>query len=179
MATPLTDLTRMLDREVNTPGVEMLPDLGTADLLGYIEDGFWDARLAGLLSSYTVVDAADVDQATPPTAGRYFVDSATSKQDLPVHFQMLVVIVAGVRLLRNKVLNLAINFKAEAGPVSYEQQASATTLRSILATLQSRYMELKTQYSDTIGASAMVYMDGVLQAETAVLNDLAALTVIP
>jgi hypothetical protein len=80
---------------------------------------------------------------------------------------MMVVVFAGARMIRNKILNLAINFKAEAGPVSYEQQASATTLRAVLATLEKRLVELKTMYSDSFTPGAFAYMDGTLQRAAA------------
>ena len=65
------------------------------------------------------------------------------------------------------LLNLAINFTAKAGPVEYEQQASATTLRAVLATLERRLAELKVMYSDSFTPGAFTYMDGTLQRAAA------------
>jgi len=175
MATSTSELIQMLQREVNTPGIEMLPDLGPASAIGYIEDGFWDARLAGILSAYTIVDFGDV--VPPETAGRWIVDQASHAEDLPFEYQMMVVIFAGVRLIRNKILNLAINFRAKAGAVEFEQQASATTLRAVLAVLQQRLAELKGQYSDSLPPGAFNYMDAVLQREVSLIGDVAILTV--
>jgi hypothetical protein len=133
--------------------------------MGYIADGFWDARLAGTLTTYTIIDGDDL--ATPDLSSDYITDLATMGEDLPEEFQMMVVVFAGARMIRNKILNLAINFKAEAGPVSYEQQASATTLRAVLATLEKRLAELKTMYSDSFSPGAFAYMDGTLQRAAA------------
>ena len=76
---------------------------------------------------------------------------------------MMVVIFAGARMISLKILNLAINFTAKAGPVEYEQQASATTLRAVLAILEKRLAELKVMYSDSFTPGALAYMDGTLQ----------------
>lgn len=177
MATPLTEMIPMLNRELNTPGAEQLPDLGAGDFLGYLADGFWDARLYTMLTQYTLVDGADLG--TPqPTGTNYITDQSTKEDDLPDEFQMLVVILAGTRMLRNKILTLAVNFKATAGPVDYEQQASATTLRAILASLQRRLDELKVMYTDEFSPGAFVYMDGALQRASSELNGYLALTVV-
>jgi hypothetical protein len=166
----------MFDREINGPGFPRIPDITAAQKLGYIQDGFWDARLSQMLDIYTVVDGADVVPAET-TGQDYFVDSASKADDMPMEFQMLIVITAGFRLLRLKIMDLAVNFTAEAGPVSFEQQASATVLRALLNNLQGRLQELKTQYSDGFSGS-FNYWDGVAQAaasEYAQLQELTAL----
>lgn len=158
--TSVKSMIPMLDREVNPPGGALYPTATGAQKMGYLLDGFWDARLAGTLSSWTVVDGNDL---ATPVAGDYFITDANETEDLPEQFQMMVVIFAGARMIRLKILNLAVNFTAEAGSLSYEQQASATTLRAVLATLQKDLAELKTMYSDSFSPGAMAYMDGTLQ----------------
>ncbi len=177
MPTPLTDLIPMLTRELNSPGAEQFPDMGAGDYLGYIADGFWDARLATMLTQYTILDGDDITP-TLDSGKDYFTDHATTEDNLPEQFQMLIVIYAGARLLRNKILTLAVNFKATAGPVDYEQQASATTLRAILATLQKRMDELKFLYTDDFAPGQLHYMDGPLQRATSDLNSYLSLTVL-
>jgi hypothetical protein len=167
MATPITELIPMFDREINVPNAPQVT-VSASQKLGYIADGFWDARLFGLLSKYTIVDGADVVPAEP-TGDNYITDISTKSKDLDQQFWMMVVIFAGFRLLRLKVMELAVNFKAEAGPVSFEQQASATVLRALLDNLQRRIDELKMIYSDQYG-SAFYLMDGMAQAEYSYLN---------
>lgn len=171
--TPLVDLIPMLNRELNAPGTEQYPDMGGGDYIGYIEDGFWDARLATMLTEYTVLNGDDL---TDPLDAdqRYFTDQSTRADGLPEPFQMLVVIYAGTRLLRNKILTLAVNYKAVAGPVEYEQQASATTLRAILASLEARLAELKKLYGEEFPPGALLYMDGPLQRAYSELNSYLA-----
>ena len=175
MATLIQDIIPMFDREINIPGDAQLPTLTASNKIGYITDGFWDARLSEMLVTFTVVDGADV--VPPQVVGKaYITDDATKEDDLPVELQMLVVITAGFRLLRLKIMDLAVNFTAEAGPVSFEQQASATVLRAILANLQGRLQELKKQYSDAFKTGGFHYWDGVEQAAAADLAQLAELT---
>lgn len=170
MGTPITDLIPMLDREINVPNAPQIT-ASAGQKLGYIEDGFWDARLSGLLKEFTVADGADLDP--PGTTGtKYFTDTATKAEGLDQEFWMLIVIMAGFRLLRLRIMQLAVNFNAQAGPVSYEQQASATVLRALLDNLQGRVQELKGLYSDKFN-SIFVLMDGVAQSEYAALNQLA------
>ena len=177
MATLIADMIPMMTRELNAPGTEQYPELGAGDYIGYLSDGFWDVRLATMLTSYTILDGLDL--ATPGDSGSdYITDQSTKTVDLPEQFQMLVVIFAGARLLRNKILTLAVNYTATAGPVEYEQQASATTLRAILASLQRRMDELKRVYSDEFSPGQLYYMDGPLQRAESDLNQYLSLTVL-
>ncbi len=171
MGTLVEDLIPMFNREINGPGFERITAISAGQKLGYIEDGFWDVRLAGMLATFTVVDGVDL---VPPgvTGKLYFTDDSTKAEDLEKKFWMMVVIVAGFRLLRLKIMDLAVNFTAEAGPVQFEQQASATVLRALLANLQGRIQELKGQYSDEFGADVFILMDGLAQAEYATLQSL-------
>lgn len=175
MPTPLPDLIPILQRELNAPGAEQFPDFGGGDYLGYLADGFWDVRLATMLNDWTILDGQDL--ATPQPAGTdYITDQSTKGMPLPQQFQMMIVIFAGARLLRNKILTLAVNFQAKAGSVEYEQQASATTLRAILASLQRRMDEMKLVYSDEWSPGQMYYMDGPLQRATSDLNSYLTFT---
>jgi hypothetical protein len=164
MATAVSDLREMLRREVNVPGFEQLPDITNTDLDNYVKDGFWEARLVGILEDYTQTDGTEL--ATPVTGG--VIKATADGGDLPTQFQMLVVIFAALRMMRLKLLTLAVNFSAKGGPVEYEQQASATTLRAILAVLEARVKELKELHSDDIGGGAFVYFDSVLQRNSSV-----------
>lgn len=171
MATPVSDLRVMLGREINVPGFEQLPDITNSQLDGYIADGFWETRLLGMLSDYTLTDGTEF--ATP--IGSVIKQSANDG-DLPPEHQMLIVIVAGMKLIRLKALNLAVSFSAKAGPVEYEQQTSATVLRAILDSLESRLRGLQASYS-SLFTGQMVYFDGVLQRERSLIDGLAVMTV--
>jgi hypothetical protein len=170
MGTLIEDLIPMFNREINGPGFERIT-ASASQKLGYIEDGFFEIQLAGMLLAFDVFDG--VDLVPPGTTGKnYFSDKSTKADDLEKKFWMMVVIFAGFRLLRLKIMDLAVNFTAEAGPVSFEQQASATVLRALLANLQGHIQELKGQYSDEFGADVFILMDGLAQSEYATLQSL-------
>lgn len=173
MATLVSDLRAQLRRAINVPGFAQLPDITSTELDGYIKDGFWEGRLLGLLDGYTQSDGTEF--ATPPGEVIY---KSSDDGDLDMQFQQMVVLIASLKLIRLKILNLAINFKAKAGPVEYEQQASATTLRAILASMERQVAELKVLYSDLIGGGAFSYFDGELQRDQALLTGLGSLTVL-
>lgn len=173
MATLVSSLRDMLRREVNVPGFEQLPDLSNTELDGYISDGFWEARLIGLLSDYTLTDGTEM--ATPLGS---VIKLTSDGSDLPEYFRILVVIVAGLKLIRLKALNLAVSIRAQAGPVEYEQQISATVLRAILESLERRVAFLQVNYSDLLGAGPFVYFDAELQRESSLVYGLLEVTVL-
>lgn len=172
MATPITDLRASLRREINIPGFPQLPDITNSELDGYIMDGFWEVRLLGMLESYTLTDGTEF--ATPPGN---VIKGTTDDSDFPPQYQMLVVIDAGLRMLRLKMLELARGITAKAGPVEYQNQPSATVLRAILDSLQQRLNELKAAYSELFVGGGFHYFDGELQRESAILQNLAILTI--
>jgi hypothetical protein len=180
MATQVTELRASLKREINPPGVEQFDDISNSELDGYILDGFWESYLLDMLQAYTVIDGADLD--TPVANTTWFITAGdtndTTDTDLPMHFQMLVVIFAGFRLIRMKGISLATNFSSQAGPVEYEQQISATVLRAILQSLERRLQELKELYSDELGGGTFVYMDGVYQREASLVEGLPQLAIL-
>jgi len=173
MATLVSDLRAQLKREVNIPGFEQLPDVTSAELDGYIKDGFWEARLLGMLDGYTQTDGSEF--ATPTGA---VIKKTSDSGDLEEYLQQLVVMIAGFKMIRLKILNLAINIRGVAGPVEFEQQASATTLRAILQSMSDRLEQIKQVYSDDLSQGVSVYFDSVLQRESSELQGLLITTVL-
>lgn len=173
MATLVSDLRAQLQRAINIPGFEQLPDITNTELDGYIKDGFWEARLLGLLDGYTQTDGTEL--ATPPGE---VIKNISDDGDLEMQYQQMVITIGALKMLRLKILNLAINFSAKAGPVEYEQQASATTLRAILASMERQVEEMKALYSDLVGGGAFTYFDGELQRDQALIDGLGDLTVL-
>lgn len=170
MSTLTQDLVPMFQREINLPASTQIT-ISAGQIVGYIEDGFWDARLSGILDSYTIADGSEITDVGAVAGKNYFTDTATLTDDFPKEYWMLVTIFGGFRLLRLRIMELAVNFNAVAGPAEYEQQASATVLRALLDNLQGRIQELKQQYSEDF-AGAFFLMDGIAQSEYALLNNL-------
>jgi hypothetical protein len=172
MATNVNDLIPGLAREINPPGFEQYPDALPSDFVGYVTDGFWEGRLMGVFEGYTIKDGAEL---LTPDSGTFITDSTDA--DFPEPDQMFCIIIAGFRLLQRKALNLAANFRAQAGPVEYEQQVSATVLREILQSLERRLEQYKELYSDALSPDVFYYMDGVAQSSYALVAGLPQLTV--
>lgn len=172
MATTISSMRPLLQREINIPGFPQLPDITNSELDGYIKDGFWHLRLKGMLDEYSQDDGSGL--AVPP--GEDVIYLTSDEGPLADEFQRLVAFSAAFRLVRLKVLNLAINFTAQAGPVSYEQQASATTLRAILESLERELAQFAELYSDKLGKVGFHYWDGMWQAEISEILDIPYLS---
>lgn len=130
MAVSLADYVPSLQREVQPPGSNVFAAATDADWVGYLADAFWEARLDGLLEGYVVeYDPGDDDGDIIPT-----VDGAP---DIDGRGMALIVLYAGIRVLRNRILNMASGFRAKAGPVEYEQNMAATVLAEMLKQLRA------------------------------------------
>ena len=125
MSVDLADFVPSLRREINPPGTNTFATATNVDLTGYLSDAFWEARLDGFLSSWT----CDTDGLVTPVG---ILDP-----DLPRPETTLVIIYAGVKVLRNKILNMNTTFRAKAGPVEFETQNSANMLVEILKQLKA------------------------------------------
>jgi hypothetical protein len=125
MAIDLADHAPSLRREVTPLGSTLFASVTDSDLTAYLADAFWEARLDGFLTGY----AADEDGVVTPTSG---------STDLSLAGVALVVMYAGIRVMRTQILNMNTLFRAKAGPVEFEQQNSAIMLREMVRALQER-----------------------------------------
>lgn len=151
MSVDLADLIPSLQRETSPPGDDLFPDAGEEDWLGHLLDSFWEAKLFEFFSGYT----ADADGlVTPIDAG----DDDLARAD-----QQLVVLFAGVRIVRMKLLNTNTNFRAKAGPVEFEQSNSASLLREILKGLQDKINAIYGLLSDSLGSTQDYYFNAVIE----------------
>lgn len=130
MAVELIDFVESLKREVQPPGADLFTGVADGTWVQYLADAFWEARLDGFLEGYTTDEGAtSADTAIVPVA----LDGA----DLDRRGLALVVLYAGVKVLRNRILNMNTSFRAKAGPVEFEQQNSATMLVEMLRQLKA------------------------------------------
>lgn len=157
MSTPVSEIRDVLRREVASPGFTAVP-LTSVQADSYIADAFWECRLMGVLSDYTITDGED-------DAGKVIHKQHDSDEGLPEMFWQLLAIVAGMRILRQRMLDLAVNMSAKAGPVEYSRESSATALRAVFEEMRHRLMLLLELYSDELGVGGVVYFDSVLQRE--------------
>ena len=138
MAVDLPDFVPSLKREVQPPGSTLFAGATESDWVGYLKDAFWEARLDGFLTGYVVDDETDQ------------IVSTTEGADIDRASMALVILYAGIRVLRNRILNMNTGFRAKAGPVEFEQQNSATMLAEMLKQLRAT----KDRIIETLDADA-------------------------
>lgn len=153
MSIDLSDLVESLEREVNAPGIDQLPDATTAQYLGNLQDAFWECVLDGVIEGYTESDG--------------IVSPSSGTTDLSRELQQLVVFYAGFRIVRNQLRDLKTSFKASSGPVSYETEQAATVLKAILDDLAKKRNYLIDKLSD-LGVITGTYFDAVQGRSTAI-----------
>lgn len=129
MVVELLDYVPALKREVQPPGTDLFTGVTDAEWIGYLTDAFWEARLDGFLDRWVATENSALDVT---------IDPVTSGDiDMPRQFVALVVLYAGIRVLRNRILNTNTGFRAKAGPVEFEQQNSANLLSEMLKQLKA------------------------------------------
>lgn len=149
MAVDITDFVDNLKREVNPPGTDLFPDATTADWEGRLLDAFWEARLLGLLATFSM----DEDGVITPLSGT---------DDIGRDLVQLVIFLAGMTAIKGQLSNLKSMARYKAGPVEYETQQSAQLLRALFSELQDRLKIILARLSD-LGQTTDYVFDGVLQ----------------
>lgn len=124
MSVDLSDYVESLKREVTPLGSTMFDSVDDDAWVGYLADAFWEARLDGFMTGYVADDDG-------------VVTNESGSADLDRRYIALVVLYAGIRVLRNRILNMNTGFRAKAGPVEFEQQNSATMLAEMLKQLRA------------------------------------------
>lgn len=158
MPVNLVDLIPSLQREVSPPGVNQYVGLTDADWLGHLSDAFWEARLTGILGAYTEQDGVVV----PLRPG---------DPDMPRDLQQVIVLFAGFRMALTSFQNINSSFRAKAGPVEYEVQKSAQTLRSLVDALKARLSFIINNISIyEADATSVAIFDSVVASEYALAD---------
>lgn len=157
MAVDIADLVESLENEVSPPGTDLYPTVTESQWVSRLKDAFWEAKLNKAFTSYTLDD----DDNIVPISGT---------TDMPREQQQLIVLYAGFRVVLTAYQNLNSAFRAKAGPVEYETQKSATTLKSLLDALRER---IKQAIADGTGSSTghlALVLDG-LASRTQAISD--------
>lgn len=152
MAVNLIDLVPSLQREVNPPGGSLYT-LSDEVWVGHLADAFWEARLRGMLKGYTENNG--------------IVTSQSGTTDMPREWQQLIVLFAGFRLALTSFQNINSSYRAKAGPVEYEVQKSAQTLRGVLDALRLRLESLLDVLTEN-GQTSAVLLDAVIESSYSV-----------
>lgn len=146
MATDLGQYVDSLKREVTPLGSTVFDGIDDSVWTAYLTDAFWEARLDGLMAGYTEAS----NQVTADADG----------SDLPRQFIALIVLYAGIRVLRNRILNLAASDKlrAKAGPVEFERESgsAATVLAEMLKQLRATKENILEELDEE---TSVLYLD--------------------
>lgn len=154
MAVDLGDLIESLQREVSPPGTNLFPNAQDEEWLGHLQDAFWEARLYGMLSTFTEADGS----VSPLTEG---------DDDLGRELQQLIVLYAGFRIILSEFRNVRASFRAKAGPVEFETSQAATVLRDVLDALKDKIGIVLTRLSDVGQGPDTVIFDAVIERSAA------------
>lgn len=155
MAVDLGDLVPYLEAEVSPPGNDLFADTEDDEWVTRLANGFWNARLDGLLSGYV-----ESDGAVTPTSG---------DEDLSRELQQVIVFYAAYDTILLALRSLNTSFRAQAGPVSYETGQSAQVLRDIANALRERMGRLLVRLSD-IGATSDYVIDAIMARQDSLLD---------
>lgn len=137
MAVDLSDYVDTLRREISLPTGELF-SVSDDYLVGCLADGFWEAVIDQLITGYT----CDAD-------GVVTVTSAS--EEFPRQLVAVVVLYAGLKILRNQLLGSKTRVTAKAGPVEYTTELGSNVITSMLKQLDSVRTRLlyMTQYGNT------------------------------
>lgn len=133
-----------LKREVIPLGSDLFSGVDEGVWVGYLTDAFWEAKLDGFLAGYVVdPDGVITNEADPAV-------------NLDQRYVALIVLYAGIRILRNRILNMNTGFRAKAGPVEFEQQNSATMLAEMLKQLRGTKDRILEELEESEATGVMV-----------------------
>lgn len=155
MAVDLADLIESLQRETSPPGTDLFPTATDDEWLGQLQDAFWAAKLHGFdaFDNYTEQDG--------------LVFPISGDDELGREWQQLLVLFAGIRSIRMKLMNTNTSFRAQAGPVEFETANSANLLNEILRELQKQVDRLYDSLGD-LGDSSTYYINGMISRSASI-----------
>lgn len=134
MSVDITDYVDSLRREVTPPGSTTFVGVGDTVFEGYLADAFWEARLDGFLVGFSCDEDGIV------TA------DGDGGADISRDKIALIILYAGLKILRNKLLETNTRTRAKAGPVEFESENSANLLTEMakqLAAVKQRLLDLQ------------------------------------
>lgn len=155
MAVDLSDYVDTLRREVTFPGSSTFSAVPDSTMVGYLADAFWEVKLDGFIEPW-VADSDGIvipqnDPQAQTTNGPFDLTPFDPNKDIPRDQVALVVLYAGLKILRNNVLAQNTRLSAKAGPVEFTTENSANVLTEMLKELtdvKNRLLALKTFNQD-------------------------------
>lgn len=161
-AIDLNELVPFLIAQVSPPGQPLYTGVSEDDWLTYLLNGFYSAKLEGLLKGW---DADEEGLVRPEDRG----SSTLSREQ-----QQIAVVFAAIDIVRNELRQLKTTFRAKAGPVEYETQQHATVLRGILDQLTAQKEVILERLSDLGFVGSTFYIDGYMARDRSINEGLTA-----
>src|SRR4051812_13836833 len=123
MAVDLSDYVDTLRREVTPPGSITFATVSDDVFTGYLADAFWEVKLDGFNEAY-VCDADGIviplgDPQVSNVANGFTPSDYVDGVDMPRDQVALVCLYAGIKILRNKLMEANTRIRAKAGPVEF------------------------------------------------------------
>jgi len=165
MAVDLTEYITALQTEISAPGniATDFPAATADDWTNTLLNAFWEARLDGLLATYTMDDNGLISPILAPGA------SSSSTPDIGRDMIQLIVLYASFAVIRNSLRGLRTMFSATAGPVKYEYQTSALMLVELMKDLIMRRNTIIARLSD-LGTSKTYVIDSIAARDDSLIS---------
>lgn len=142
MTTSLADLGEALKRAVAVPGsFDDSFDMGDAEILGSLLDGFAEAQLDGFFSGMTAEDDGELSSEIDRAAGA------------------LIVIYSSSQILTSVIRDLKSHVKYVAGAVSFEQDSPASVMVQLLRDANARKKEMREEAKRSGAGAAFYFAD--------------------
>lgn len=152
----LEDLVPDLVIELNTPGADIYGAVSTDEWVTRLRNAFWEAHLNGFMDGWTESEGL-VSRLNDPTA-----DAMTRDQ------QQLIILHAGMTVIRSELRSLNTAESYKAGPVAYEVQKSSQVLRALLQDMTDRMSYLLKRLADTGVARDIYYINSYTARQEAI-----------
>jgi hypothetical protein len=155
MAVDLSDYVETVRREVAPPGSTTFDTVSDDVFTGYLADAFWEVKLDGFMEPFACDSAGIVlpinDAQVQAGLSSYTPSDYDATVDIGREQIALICLYAGIKIIRNRLIEQPAKTRAKAGPVEFEQDYSANLLVEMLKELQSvknRLLYLKTFNQD-------------------------------
>ena len=146
-AVDLEDLIDDMKAELSVPGTTTYANSTDAQWVSQLRIAFWEVVLDQIISGYT-----ETDGIVTPVSG----DTALARE-----LQQVIIFYAGLKVVRNRLMDLKTSFRAKAGQAEYETQQSA----QVLSALYKGLLQKRDDWVSYLGASGFTgvsyYIDTV------------------
>jgi hypothetical protein len=152
----LEDLVPDLVIELNTPGTNIYGAVSVDEWVSRLRNAFWEAHLNGFMEGWTESEGL-ISKLNDPTAAAMTRDQ-----------QQLIILHAGMNVVRSELRTLNTSESYKAGPVAYEVQKSSQVLRALLDDMTKRMNYLLQRLADTGIARDIYYINSYVARQESI-----------